>query len=57
MVSLPKEWVDKNGLEKNSEVDVETGINSVSISAGSGSIWKKLHVYCCSILLYDLHTH
>ena len=36
MVSLPKEWVDKNGLEKNSEVDVETGINSVSISAGSG---------------------
>ena len=35
MVSLPKVWVDKNGLEKNSEVDVETGINSVSITAGT----------------------
>ena len=33
MVSLPKEWVVANNLDKSSEVEIETGQNSVSISA------------------------
>lgn len=33
LVSLPKEWVDLNNLEKGSQVELETGHNSVSITA------------------------
>lgn len=33
LVSLPKEWVDANNLDKGSQVDLETGQGSVSISA------------------------
>jgi len=32
LVSLPKEWVDANNLAKRSEVEIETGQNSLSIS-------------------------
>ena len=33
MVSLPKKWVDDNNLVKSSEVEIETGQNSLSITA------------------------
>lgn len=33
LVSLPKEWVDTNNLDKGSQVEIETGQDSVSISA------------------------
>lgn len=33
LVSLPKEWVDANNLEKSSQVELETGHNSISITA------------------------
>ncbi len=33
LVSLPKEWVDANNLDKSSQVEVETGQDSLSISA------------------------
>jgi phosphate uptake regulator len=33
LVSLPKEWIDSNNLGKSSEVEIETGHNSLSISA------------------------
>ena len=33
LVSLPKEWVDANGLDKSSQVELETGQESISISA------------------------
>jgi len=33
LVSLPKEWVDANNLDKSSQVELETGQNSISISA------------------------
>jgi len=33
LVSLPKEWVDANNLDKGSQVEIETGQDSVSISA------------------------
>jgi len=32
LVSLPKEWVDANNLAKRSEVEIETGQDSLSIS-------------------------
>ncbi len=32
LVSLPKEWVDANKLEKSSEIEIETGQDSLSIS-------------------------
>ena len=32
LVSLPKEWVDANNLDKSSQVEIETGQDSVSIS-------------------------
>ncbi len=32
LVTLPKEWVDANKLGKSSEVEIETGQNSLSIS-------------------------
>lgn len=33
LVSLPKEWVDANNLDKGNQVEIETGQDSVSISA------------------------
>ena len=33
LVSLPKEWVDANNLDKGSQVEIETGQESISISA------------------------
>jgi phosphate uptake regulator len=33
LVSLPKEWVDANKLEKSSEIEIETSENSLSITA------------------------
>ena len=33
LVSLPKEWVDANNLEKSSQVEIETGQDTISISA------------------------
>ncbi len=33
LVSLPKEWVDANHLDKSSQVELETGQDSISISA------------------------
>ena len=33
MVSLPKDWVDANKLGKSSEIEIETGQNSLSITA------------------------
>ena len=32
LVSLPKEWVDSNKLDKTSQVELETGQDSISIS-------------------------
>ena len=32
LVSLPKEWVDANNLAKRSQVEIETGQDSLSIS-------------------------
>ena len=33
LVSLPKEWVDANNLDKSSQVELETGQDSLSITA------------------------
>ena len=33
LVSLPKEWVDANNLDKSSQVELETGQDTISISA------------------------
>ena len=33
LVSLPKEWVDANNLDKGSQVEIETGQDSISLSA------------------------
>ena len=33
LVSLPKEWVDANKLDKSSQVELDTGQDSISISA------------------------
>ena len=33
LVSLPKDWVDSNKLTKNAEVEIETGQNSITITA------------------------
>ena len=33
LVSLPKEWIDVNNLDKGSQVEIETGQDSVSVSA------------------------
>jgi phosphate uptake regulator len=32
LVTLPKEWVDANKLQKNAEVEIETGENTLSIT-------------------------
>ena len=37
LVSLPKEWVSANNLEKSSEVEIETGQNSISITANTNT--------------------
>ena len=39
LVSLPKEWVDAHNLGKGLQVQIETGENNLSITAGEG---KKL---------------
>lgn len=36
LVSLPKEWVDANNLDKRSQVELETGQDSISISVNKG---------------------
>ena len=33
LVSLPKDWIDANNLDKGNEVEIETGQDSISISA------------------------
>ena len=33
LVSLPKEWVDANNLEKGNQVELDTGQDSISLSA------------------------
>jgi phosphate uptake regulator len=33
LVSLPKDWVDANNLDKGNQVEIETGQDSISISA------------------------
>jgi len=35
LVSLPKEWVDANHLDKSSQVEIETGQDTISISANT----------------------
>ena len=37
LVSLPKEWVDQHNLDKNMEVELETGQNTISITADKES--------------------
>ncbi len=37
LVTLPKEWVDANGLDKSDEVELETGQNSISITVNEES--------------------
>ena len=37
LVSLPKEWVDDNKLSKGTEVEIETGQNSISITINKDS--------------------
>ena len=37
LVSLPKEWVDANNLDKSSQVELETGHDSISISLNKES--------------------
>jgi len=37
LVSLPKEWIDVNKLEKSDEVEIETGSNSLSITPSGDS--------------------
>lgn len=37
LVSLPKEWVDANNLKKSSQVELETGENTLSITANKES--------------------
>lgn len=37
LVSLPIEWIQANKLEKSDEVEIETGVNSVSITPTGGS--------------------
>jgi len=37
LVSLPKEWIDANNLDKSSQVELETGHDSISISLNKES--------------------
>ena len=41
LVSLPKEWVDANNLDKTSQVELETGQDSISISANTNTRQTK----------------
>ena len=41
LVSLPKEWIVANNLDKGSEVEIETGQDSISISANKEVRPKK----------------
>jgi len=46
LVSLPKEWVDANNLDKGSQVEIETGPDSISISANKETRpTKELVIY------------
>ena len=42
LVSLPKEWVDANNLDKSSQVELETGQDNISISANKDRPAKEL---------------
>ncbi|MGI0041693.1 MAG: PhoU domain-containing protein, partial [Nitrosopumilaceae archaeon] len=43
LVSLPKEWIDANKLEKSDEVELETGTNSISITlSGDQRSYKEV---------------
>ncbi|RNJ78033.1 MAG: phosphate uptake regulator PhoU [Nitrosopumilus sp. H8] len=44
LVSLPKEWVDANKLDKGSQVEIETGPDSVSISANTARPTRNLTI-------------
>ncbi|HET8719545.1 MAG TPA: AbrB/MazE/SpoVT family DNA-binding domain-containing protein, partial [Candidatus Nitrosotenuis sp.] len=41
LVSLPKEWVEANNLNKSTEVELETSENSISITANKGEKQSK----------------
>ena len=41
LVSLPKEWVDANNLDKGNQVEIETGQDSISISANKETRTRK----------------
>lgn len=44
LVTLPKEWVEANGLEKGGQVELETGANTVAVSAGRQGRARELTV-------------
>ena len=45
MVSLPKEWIDANKLEKSDEVEIETGYDSLSITlSGDNRLPKEVTI-------------
>ena len=44
LVSLPKEWVDANGLGKGSQIELDTGPDSVSISANRARPARELAI-------------
>ncbi len=44
LVTLPKEWVEANGLEKGGQVDLETGASTVAISAGRRGRERELAI-------------
>lgn len=44
LVTLPKEWVEANGLEKGGRVELETGENTVAVSAGRQGRARELVV-------------
>jgi len=50
LVSLPKEWVVANNLDKSSEVEIETGQDSISISAN-----KEVRPAKELVISYPLH--
>ena len=50
LVSLPKEWIDANNLDKGMEVEIETGNDSISIS-----INKEIRPTKELVISYPLH--
>ena len=50
LVSLPKEWIDANNLDKGIEVEIETGNDSISISTS-----KEIRPTKELIISYPLH--